>query len=83
MIYVITPYLTDAVKACEQESFKCPVKAGRLVNKNIMWIYDWQQLLGRKIFKMDLIIWGEKAKDFHPKLYNKIYEEIELRKQIS
>ncbi len=80
MIYVITPYLLDVVRTCNKEGFECPVKAGRLLNPNITWIYDWQQLLGRKIFKIDKILWGDQAKDFHPHLYNKIQEEIEIRK---
>lgn len=80
MIYVITPYLLDVVKTCQKEGFECPVKSGFLLNKNIIWIYDWQQLLGRKIMKIDKIFWGEKSKDFHPHLFNKIQEELEIRK---
>lgn len=81
MIYVITPFLRDVVLTCEKEGFICPIKSGRLLNPNITWIYDWQQLLGRKIFKTDKILWGQQAQCFDPKLYNRIYEEIELRKR--
>ena len=81
MIYVITPFLMDVVRTCEKEGFICPIKSGRILNPNITWIYDWQQLLGRKIFKTDKILWGQQSQSFDPKLYNRIYEEIELRKR--
>lgn len=81
MIYVITPYLVDVVKTCHKEGFECRVMGGRLMNPNILWIHDWMQLMGRKIFNHDKILWGEGAKDFDPKQYNRIYEEIELRKR--
>lgn len=81
MIYIITPYLSDFKRVCEANNWPIAIISGRPRSQNIMWIHDWQQFLGRKIYKMDLIIWGEQSKEFHPSHAKRLYEEIELRKR--
>lgn len=80
MIYVISPFLADAKQACEQKNVICPTKAGRLLNPNIFWIYDWQQLAGRKIFGIDKIIYGDQVNRFEPGILERIKLEIENRR---
>lgn len=81
MIYVITPFLMDAIRKCQDEGFECPVKGGRFLNPNIFWVYDWMQLLGRKIFPHDKILYGEKCDLFENDSLHLIHMEIELRKR--
>ncbi len=81
MIYIITPYLADFRHICKENGWDAMISgAGSPRNPNIIWIYNWQQLLGRRIFKIDMIIWGEQAHLFPTKDYERLQFEIEFRK---
>lgn len=80
MIYIVTPYLTDVVKTCVREGIQCPVSNGKLLNHNIAWIYDWQQLMGRKIMKIDRIYYGEQHALLNKEMIHRINIEFQIRK---
>jgi hypothetical protein len=81
MIYIITPYLSDFRNVCLENKWNPLIKRGMPSNPNIRWIFDWQQLIGRKIFKVDIIIWGYLCDQFTVPMFNRIEEEIEIRKK--
>jgi hypothetical protein len=81
MIYIITPYLTDFMEVCKREGFNCPVVRGKPENQNIMQIHHPMQLMGRKIFKIDKVFYGDKVNCFDVDTLEKIKFEIELRKR--
>lgn len=83
MIYVISPYLSDVIRICEREGINCPVQAGHMLNPNVCWIYHWQQLAGRKIFKVDRILYGDLINRFEVDALEAINKEIEIRKKYS
>ncbi len=79
MIYIITPYLSDFKLICKEKDYKTITSAS---DDKIKWIYNWMQLAGRKIFKADIIIYGDKCKYFFKEEINKINVEIAIRKKI-
>lgn len=80
MIYIITPYLADFKQMCDKNGWNPMVTGGQPRNRDIIWIYDWQQLLGRKLFKADIIIWRNQSHLFSEAELQRIEMEIELRK---
>lgn len=65
---------------CKREGFDCPVVRGKPENQNIMQIHHPMQLMGRKIFKIDKIFYGDKIDSFDADTLHKIKTEIELRR---
>lgn len=80
MIYIITPFLTDFKSTCVVEGFDCPIQGGRIMNPNFVWVHDWMQLHGRRISKVDKIIYGQLVHRFDSAMLERIKLEIEIRR---
>lgn len=81
MIYIITPYLSDFKIVCKENGYFPKVLDGQVYNPNIQWIYHWQQLMGRKLFKADIILYGRECSSFSDYDLERINVEIKLRKR--
>lgn len=80
MIYIITPYLSDVKKVCEENAIQCPIKDGKLLNSRIMWIHSLDQLFGIRILKTDKVYFGMGCQHFPADQYQRLFTEIEARK---
>jgi hypothetical protein len=76
MIYILTPHMYDFRNMCLDN--KLPYSNGRSTN-DVIWINQVQLLYGRKIFKDDKIIYGEKYYDFSGEEVKRFEVEIALR----
>ena len=69
------------MEVCRREGFNCPIVRGRLENRNILQVHHWMQLVGRRIFKADKIIYGDLVNRFDVEMLERINMEIKLRKR--
>ncbi len=80
MIYFISPKMRDFHDFCHNNDI--PVTNGVVANQFcVRWISNWRQLMGTNIRSCDEVIWGNDASYFKPEEYNRIYEELALRRR--
>lgn len=72
MIYILTPFRTDFVRSCEMKGYDHR-------DRNVKWIYGWEQLMGIKIFKTDEVRYGIQFSAFSPKEIERFQVELALR----
>lgn len=75
--YIITPYRQDYKMMCEKHGL--PYMCGSGVG-GIYWIDTPEKLYGRKIFKQDVIIFGDQYPLFGARDMTRIEVELTLRK---
>jgi hypothetical protein len=76
MIYIITPYMQDFKRMCEQNNLH--YHSGRSSN-DVLWVNHVCQLFGRAIFSHDKIIKGDQYYCFETSMLDHIESELKMR----